>query len=167
MDVQDFRMDTSAIRLRCKIKKNLNRNRFGSSTCCRFVLSLMCVFFFFYSVQIEDVISGKKKHPHVHPCASEAGLPPLRQWCFSVNSVIKPALLLIQRWGGREREGENMLRGHGIVKTGRAPANTSLAGFEMKRTSRQLCNMSRRRGDGQRYREGGGGGGRRADPCAC
>lgn len=68
--------------------------------------SHVCIYIFFYSVQIEDVISGKKKHPHVHPCASEAGLPPLRQWCFSVNSVIKPALLLlIQRWGGREGEG--------------------------------------------------------------
>lgn len=39
------------------------------------------------------------------------------------------------------------------------PANTSQAGFEMKRTSRQLCNMSRRgEGDGQRYIERGGGG---------
>lgn len=45
-----------------------------------------------------------------------------------------------------------MLLGDGIVKHPGRPGEHITGGFEMKRTSRQLCNMSRRTGEeGWRY----------------
>ena len=89
-------------------------------------------------------------------------MPSLHQRSFSVNGVIKPALLLIQwkRERERERERERICsEGMELWNGQGGPANTSQGGFEMKRTSRQLCNVSRRReADRQRYIEGGGGG---------
>lgn len=60
----------------------------------------------------------------------------------------------IEREKDRESERENMLGGHGIVKTARAQRTHHR---EELNWSRQLCNVSRRREpDGQRYNWVGG-----------
>lgn len=89
-------------------------------------------------------------------------LPPLHQCSFSGNTVIKAAPPLIQLWSGG---GGGAPRAWNCESRQSPGEHITLAGFEMKRTSRQLCNMCSIREDGQR--EGGGGSGRRADPCAC
>lgn len=76
----------------------------------------------------------------------------LYQSSFSVNGVIKPVLLLIQWKCEKKRirsEGMELWNSQGW------PANISQRGFEIKQTSRQLCNMSRRKGRTEAYKEKG------------